>query len=78
MRITVDTPQILDIDGIGRSAHVRQRGEEASVALAPRDLLATQRLLGTTFTMLGCIWLITAASISPVGVGFTCRRQSDG
>jgi hypothetical protein len=77
MKIAVDVPQILEIEGVGRNAHVRLRGTEASVAIAACDLITTQRLLGTQFAMLEGIWLITAASISSAGVSFTCRRLKD-
>jgi hypothetical protein len=77
MKIDVATPQILDIEGIGRRAHVRLRGEEASVAIEARDIITTQRLRGRTFSMLESRWLITATTNTPAGVGFTCRRLSD-
>lgn len=78
MKISVDAPQVLEIEGVGSNAHVRLRGTEASVAIAAADLTTTQRLLGTEFTMLEGIWLITAARISSAGVSFTCRRLMDG
>lgn len=78
MRVAVDAPQAIPIDGLASMAHVRLRGDEASVAIARPALLTTRRLPGLRFAMLDADWTITTASASAAGIIFTCRRTADG
>lgn len=78
MIIQVDNGKRLAIEGVATEAVVSVRGDEATVAVVPRDLVALPRR-GQVVTMLGSSWgVIRTTTNTRELVAFICRRRVDG
>lgn len=78
MIIQIDNGKRVAIEGVATEAVVSVRGDEATVAIVPRDLVALPRR-GQALTMLGASWeVVRTTSNTRELVTFNCRRMADG